>query len=724
MFIRRHNLFALLIALIVFAVYAQTASYEFLRFDDQDYTFFCPFVKDGFSWTNVKAAFTTFTHAAIWMPLTYISYMLDISLFGPGSGAHHLVNAAIHAVNSGLFYLLLVGLFGESGKLRVKSEELRVKGEELRVEESLPKLLTFNSKLLTLNSQLLTFPTISHHLVIILSTLFWALHPMRVEPVAWIAGRKELLCAFFVLLGLLAVARRRFDGLMVGWFDGSERSNPSTSESSPTIKLSNHQTIKPFLCCIAACMSKPTGMCFPFLALCVSGLVKFESLKVGKSESLKVGKSKAGSLLNFQLFNFSTFQLLPVALATGLIAIYSQTHAKGYDVRTLFTAPFSTRALNALKSLGLYMFKTFVPFDLHIDCRWPTPDLPAEGWGAIIAAIVGLLLLAMWLASSKLKVKSEELRVKVSLPKLLTLNSKLLTLNSQLLTLLFFLFAIAPTLGVFGSFGREARADRFMYIPSMAISILLAACASRIGRDGARPTRSRQSTTDNRQSVSHLKTFQLFNFSTFQLLILVSIYALSTLRLIPSFRNTYTAFSRVLVCDPIHPRALSQVASEEGARFHDFDSGIRHFRDSLACEWNRSTACQLAFALATRGRREDIPDIRALGESTGIAKHPESDRKGLMCEALGMSALKERRWLDAVPFFTAAVRASARLHPPDDAFARLGVALANGGRRDEAKQVFAALARPGAARESVRAFAERSLEQLASSTNGQIMLFY
>ena len=149
---------AFAICLVVFLVYLQTYSFEFLRFDDQDYTFLCPFVKDGLSWVNVKSAFCSFRHAAIWMPLTYIAYMFDISLFGSGMGAHHLVNAAIHAVNSVLFYWLLVGVFG-----RTKNGVV----------------------------------------IVLLSTLLWALHPMRVEPVAWVAGRKELLCAFFVLLGLI-----------------------------------------------------------------------------------------------------------------------------------------------------------------------------------------------------------------------------------------------------------------------------------------------------------------------------------------------------------------------------------------------------------------------------------------------------------------------------------------------------------------------------------------
>ena len=636
---------SLAIFLFVFLFYFQTRSFEFLRFDDQDYTFLCPFVKDGLSWANVKAAFTSFRHAAIWMPLTYISYMLDISLFGPGMGAHHLVNAAIHAANSVLLYWLLMGIFRGINSLPLR-----------------PKI------------------------VIVLSTLIWALHPMRVEPVAWIAGRKELLCAFFVLLGLLAVVRRI-----------ANAESRKTGDSQFSILNSQFSIL---LCCIAACMSKPTGMCFPFLAMCVAAMTRGYARTTGQEDNRTWKK----------LFTIHySLLLVLIAAATGFIAVYSQTHAEGYDVRTLFTAPFSVRVLNAFKSLGLYLFKSVFPFNLHIDCRWPTPNLPADGWSTILAAVVGLAMLLWWVVASgrarspsappsriencRTEDKGQRTKDSRTEDKRQKANSQFSIFNSQFAILLFFLFAIAPTLGVFGSFGREARADRFMYIPAMALSMLLAA-ALRIE-----------------------KQFSI-------LPIAVIIYAISTLTLIPTFRNDYTAFSRVLACDPVHPRALSHVASEECARLKDFDSGIRHFRDSLACEWNRDTACQLAFALATRGRSADISDIRALGESTGIARNPESDRKALMAEALGMAALKERRWRDAVKFFSAAVRAPARLYPPHDALARLGVALANGGDLKEAEAVFSALARPGAARESVRAFAERALEQIAGSQGGRIMLFY
>ena len=84
-----------------------------------------------------------------------------------------------------------------------------------------------------------------------LLTAFWALHPQRVEAVAWIASRKELLCTTFVLGGLLCWLRaRRREGW--GWI-------PALAGT--------------YACYALACMSKPTAMCFPFLVLAVEGMM-------------------------------------------------------------------------------------------------------------------------------------------------------------------------------------------------------------------------------------------------------------------------------------------------------------------------------------------------------------------------------------------------------------------------------------------------------------------
>ena len=101
---------SLLLVGLVWSLFGQTGKFEFLRLDDHDYTYRCDFVKDGYLRANVREAFTNARHGGIWMPATYISYMIGISAFGPGAGAHHLVNMGIHALNAVLLLWLLVAL--------------------------------------------------------------------------------------------------------------------------------------------------------------------------------------------------------------------------------------------------------------------------------------------------------------------------------------------------------------------------------------------------------------------------------------------------------------------------------------------------------------------------------------------------------------------------------------------------------------------------------------
>jgi len=582
---------SVVLALAVLALYAGVRGFEFVRLDDHDYTFLCPFVKGGLAWSNVCAAFTNLRHAAIWMPVTYVTYMCDVTFWGAGRdamGPHHVVNVLLHALNAVLFFILLLRIFAR----RCRTDRWAVA-------------------------------------CCLLAVAFWALHPLRVEPTAWVAGRKELLCGLFTLLGLLA------------WVSG--------------------RPVWGWVCCALACLSKPTAMCFPFLAASVAFLARGE-------EEQPAPRPRA--------WWAAYLPLLLIAAATGLVAIYSQTHAAGYDARALYTASFALRLENAVAALGGYLFQTFVPWGLHVDVPFPVGGVPAA-WLARAAAGFAMLL-ALALAATLLARPDARRGV----------------LRGGFWSLLFLLFAVAPVLGLFGSFGRAAHADRFTYLPGMAVSFFLVlAAASARGR-------------------------------RFCAVAVLGALVLGTAAFTPSlagtWRNDFTLFSRVLACSPDHARALSHVASEECARFGRFDAGIAHFRASLKKEWNESTAGQLAFALVTRGKHADADEVRYCCRTA--LKNPAADRKGLMLEALGQVSLWERKWSEAAGWFALAVQAPARLHPADDAQVRLGVALANAGRTGEAERIFAALASPGVVHDRARQFAERALEQLGNNTT--VMLFY
>lgn len=139
---------------LCFVQFAATHAHGFLSFDDPDYVTQNPMVLDGLSGSSVRWAFTQ-THSSNWHPLTWLSHMLDVQLFGLQAGKHHLVSAAWHSLNAALCLAFLVRMNARLG----------------------PSLLAAG---------------------------LFALHPQRAESVAWISERKDLLAGSFFFLTLLA----------------------------------------------------------------------------------------------------------------------------------------------------------------------------------------------------------------------------------------------------------------------------------------------------------------------------------------------------------------------------------------------------------------------------------------------------------------------------------------------------------------------------------------
>ncbi len=159
---------AVLLALAVLAAYAGVARAGFVSYDDPPYVSANPIVARGLTAAGVRWAFGAF-HASNWHPLTWLSHMLDVELFGLDPGRHHLVSVAWHALGSALCLLALrrlgVGLAAAAG-----------------------------------------------------TALLFALHPLHVESVAWIAERKDVLSgAFFFLCLWLYAGHARAPRGRVPW---------------------------------------------------------------------------------------------------------------------------------------------------------------------------------------------------------------------------------------------------------------------------------------------------------------------------------------------------------------------------------------------------------------------------------------------------------------------------------------------------------------------------
>jgi tetratricopeptide (TPR) repeat protein len=153
----RLYLLSAVLVLATVASYWPTFHAGFIDFDDAEYVYENPHVTTGLSAANVGWAFTH-SHSANWHPITWISHMVDIELFGLEPGGHHAANVALHAVNVLLLFLLLRSLTGQ------------------------------------------TLPSF------VVAGLF-AVHPTHVESVAWVSQRKTTLSTLFAILAIWGYAR-------------------------------------------------------------------------------------------------------------------------------------------------------------------------------------------------------------------------------------------------------------------------------------------------------------------------------------------------------------------------------------------------------------------------------------------------------------------------------------------------------------------------------------
>jgi len=164
---RQRAAIAVLLAVATLALYAPVRALPFLRYDDEQYVTGNAAVQAGLGLDGARWAFTTF-HASNWHPLTWLSHMLDVSLFGPSPAGPHVENALLHALNAVLLFRVLERLTGARGRSA-------------------------------------------------LAALLFAVHPQHVESVAWVAERKDLLCALFGLLALGAWSRYARAGSRVAY---------------------------------------------------------------------------------------------------------------------------------------------------------------------------------------------------------------------------------------------------------------------------------------------------------------------------------------------------------------------------------------------------------------------------------------------------------------------------------------------------------------------------
>jgi protein O-mannosyl-transferase len=303
----RPRFICLILALGTLLLYLPVWNYGFLVYDDQLYVTENWRVQAGLTGENIKWSFTTL-HASNWHPLTWLSHMLDCQLFGLNPGAHHGINVLLHCANVVLLFLSL-----------------------WKMTRAL-------------------WPA-----AFVAAAFAW--HPLHVESVAWIAERKDLLCALFGLLSLYAYARYATGGNNRKW----------------------HYALA-LVCFALGLMAKPMLVTWPFVLL----LLDYWPLH-------RVRLSEPGWP---RVFLRLTLEKWPFFLLTALSCAVTFLAQREEAIMDLAHRPLEARIANAIIAYATYLAKTVWPRDLAI--LYPLPDHLSDLTLAISAAVLIAISVLAW----------------------------------------------------------------------------------------------------------------------------------------------------------------------------------------------------------------------------------------------------------------------------------------------------------------------------------------
>ncbi len=359
-------MFALFLMALTIAAFWPTLSNGFVSYDDDRYVTGNPHLQSGLSTQTIAWAFTTF-RASNWHPLTWISHALDCQLYGMNPLGHHATNLLLHIANVLLLFWILVHMT----KSRWQSA--------------------------------------------FVAALF-AVHPLHVESVAWIAERKDVLSTFFWMLTMLAYVRYT---------------------ESPTLRR--------YLPVMAAyglgLLAKPMLVTLPF------ALVLLDYWPLGRSDQSSVISHQSGKGVPGTRHRAPwhlVLEKVPLfALAAASCAITFIAQRTGGSVAGLEISP-AQRIGNALVSYVCYMVKMLWPSGLA--CFYPRASI--QTWQALLSGmtLLGMTVLAIRMARRR--------------PYLLT-------------GWLWYVGTLVPVIGLV-QVGMQSMADRYTYIPLIGIFIMLA----------------------------------------------------------------------------------------------------------------------------------------------------------------------------------------------------------------------------------------------------------
>jgi Flp pilus assembly protein TadD len=351
---------------ITFAVFGQTLRYEFVNFDDNLYVYENPAVVRGL---NLKGIEWAFTHdvCANWHPLTMMSHMLDCRFYGLNSGGHHLTNVLLHTASVILLFLVLRRM----------------------------TWLLWRSAFVA---------------------AVFAIHPLRVESVAWVAERKDVLSGLFFMLTLWAYTR----------YVASDKWQVTRAESTPP-PAPRHLSL--FYCLVLlfvalGLLCKPMLVTLPFVLL----LLDFWPIQ-------RFNRAMLPRLLLEKL------PLFGLAAASCVVTIFAQHEA----IKSFEQISLSLRAGNAVVSYVAYLGQMFWPSGLAVLYPFTARDI------GVLEVVLSLVLLS--------GISTGVFVLRRRCPYFLT-------------GWLWYLIMLAPVIGIL-QVGSQARADRYTYLPQIGLYLLL-----------------------------------------------------------------------------------------------------------------------------------------------------------------------------------------------------------------------------------------------------------
>jgi tetratricopeptide (TPR) repeat protein len=382
---------AVLLALVTVILYLPAMRCEFVNYDDPDYVTENPHVQSGLNWAGVKWAFGNTEQAAYWAPILWLSHMLACQLFGLHAWGHHLINVLLHAVNTALVFLLFRRMTGA----------------------------TWRS-------------------VALAACFGW--HPLRVESVAWVTERKDVLSACFGFLALLFYVRFARGREATSGERGQRAETGSQSSrvrsQKPEVRDMEQQSggltfyRSPCYWLASGCfalglMSKAMLVTWPFVLL----LLDYWPLQ----------RFKPGGV-----WPLVKEKILFFVLAMAASAVTFVVQKLGGAVASVESLPLGARGANALVSYCRYLGKIFWPTDLAV-------FYPRTGHWPLVQVLLAGVLLAGLTAAFWVQRRRQP---------------------CLLMGWLWFVGTLVPMIQLVQS-GDQAMADRFTYVPSLGVFILV-----------------------------------------------------------------------------------------------------------------------------------------------------------------------------------------------------------------------------------------------------------